>query len=68
MLDAGLKPILCIGESKEEYEAGLNKEVCLRRGQGNWRGLIVVVGGAEVWREGVEGVGGEAAIVARAKG
>jgi triosephosphate isomerase (TIM) len=23
-----MKPILCIGESKEEYEAGLNKEVC----------------------------------------
>lgn len=28
VLDAGLKPILCIGESKEEYEAGLNKEIC----------------------------------------
>ena len=27
VLDNGLKPILCIGESKEEYEAGLNKEV-----------------------------------------
>ncbi|CAN0377550.1 unnamed protein product, partial [Phaeothamnion confervicola] len=23
-----MKPILCIGESKEEYEAGLNKEIC----------------------------------------
>lgn len=29
VLDNGLKPILCIGESKEEYEAGLNKEVGL---------------------------------------
>lgn len=28
VLDEGLKPILCIGESKEEYESGLNKEVC----------------------------------------
>lgn len=27
VLDNGLKAILCIGESKEEYEAGLNKEV-----------------------------------------
>lgn len=27
VLDNGLKVILCIGESKEEYEAGLNKEV-----------------------------------------
>ncbi len=23
-----MKPILCIGESKEEYEAGLNKDIC----------------------------------------
>jgi hypothetical protein len=30
VLDAGMSPILCIGESKEEYEAGLNKEVCTR--------------------------------------
>lgn len=28
VLNNGLKPILCIGESKEEYEAGLNKEIC----------------------------------------
>ena len=28
ILDAGLKPILCIGETKEEYDKGLNKEVC----------------------------------------
>ncbi|CAB1112613.1 unnamed protein product [Ectocarpus sp. CCAP 1310/34] len=28
VLDQGLKAILCIGESKEEYEAGLNKEIC----------------------------------------
>lgn len=27
MLGEGLKSILCIGESKDEYEAGLNKEV-----------------------------------------
>jgi len=27
VLDAGLKPILCIGETKDEYEAGLNKMV-----------------------------------------
>ncbi len=24
----GLTPILCIGESKAEYDAGLNQEVC----------------------------------------
>ena len=23
-----MKPVLCIGESKEEYEAGLNHEIC----------------------------------------
>lgn len=28
ILDAGLKCILCIGEVKEEYDLGLNKEVC----------------------------------------
>lgn len=28
ILGEGLKPVLCIGESKEEYEAGLNHEVC----------------------------------------
>jgi len=28
VLDAGLKPILCIGETKGEYEAGLVKVVC----------------------------------------
>jgi len=27
ILDAGLKCILCIGEVKEEYDLGLNKEV-----------------------------------------
>jgi hypothetical protein len=27
VLSSGLKPILCIGETKEEYEAGLNKMV-----------------------------------------
>eukprot|EP01084_Bolivina_argentea_P289812 497735_1 len=28
VLDNEMKPILCIGESKEEYEAGLNKDIC----------------------------------------
>jgi triosephosphate isomerase len=28
VLNEGLKPVLCIGESREEYEAGLNHEVC----------------------------------------
>ena len=28
VLTEGLKPVLCIGETKEEYEAGLNQEVC----------------------------------------
>jgi triosephosphate isomerase (TIM) len=28
VLQDGLKPLLCIGESKEEYEAGLNQQVC----------------------------------------
>lgn len=28
VLAEGLKPVLCIGETKEEYEAGLNQEVC----------------------------------------
>merc|ERR1711988_245671 len=28
ILDSGLKCILCVGEVKEEYEMGLNKEVC----------------------------------------
>lgn len=27
-LDAGLCPILCVGETREEYEAKLNKPVC----------------------------------------
>jgi triosephosphate isomerase len=28
ILREGLTPVLCFGESKEEYEAGLNQEVC----------------------------------------
>lgn len=28
VLKDGLKPVLCIGETKEEYEAGLNQAVC----------------------------------------
>lgn len=32
VLAAGLKPILCIGETKDEYELGINKLV--RRGGG----------------------------------
>ncbi len=28
VLKEGLRPVLCIGESQEEYEAGLNHEVC----------------------------------------
>ncbi|CAM9346993.1 unnamed protein product [Chrysoparadoxa australica] len=28
VLARGLTPILCIGESKDDYEAGLNKEIC----------------------------------------
>lgn len=28
VLKDGLKPVLCIGESKDEYEAGLNQEIC----------------------------------------
>jgi len=28
VLSEGLLPLLCIGETKEEYEAGLNREVC----------------------------------------
>lgn len=28
VLTEGLKPVLCIGETKEEYDAGLNQEVC----------------------------------------
>lgn len=28
VLDAGLKPILCIGESKEEYDLNIKNEVC----------------------------------------
>jgi triosephosphate isomerase (TIM) len=28
VLKDGLKPVLCIGESKAEYEAGLNQEIC----------------------------------------
>ena len=29
VLKEGLNPVLCIGETKEEYEAGLNREVCM---------------------------------------
>ena len=29
VLMEGLNPVLCIGETKEEYEAGLNREVCI---------------------------------------
>jgi triosephosphate isomerase len=28
VLSKGMRPILCIGESKEEYESGLNRQVC----------------------------------------
>jgi triosephosphate isomerase len=28
VLKDGLRPVLCIGESKSEYEAGLNQEIC----------------------------------------
>lgn len=28
VLDAGLKPILCVGETKDEYTSNLNKPVC----------------------------------------
>ena len=28
VIEAGLTPILCIGESKEEYQLGLNQQVC----------------------------------------
>ena len=28
ILDSGMSPILCIGESRVEYESGLAKEVC----------------------------------------
>lgn len=28
ILDAGLKPVLCVGETKEEYEGGLCNSVC----------------------------------------
>lgn len=28
VLQAGLRPVLCIGESKAEYETGLNQQVC----------------------------------------
>lgn len=28
VLNEGLSPVLCIGETREEYEAGLNHEVC----------------------------------------
>jgi len=28
ILEEGLKPILCIGESKEEYDQGLNTQIC----------------------------------------
>ena len=27
-LESGIKPILCIGESQEEYEANLNTQIC----------------------------------------
>lgn len=30
VLKEGLHPVLCIGETKEEYEAGLNHEVRVR--------------------------------------
>jgi len=29
VLKEGLKPVLCIGETREEYEAGLNHEVTI---------------------------------------
>ena len=28
VLDAGLSPILCVGETKEEYQLNLNKAIC----------------------------------------
>ena len=28
VLKYNMRPVLCVGETKEEYEAGLNHEVC----------------------------------------
>lgn len=55
VLDAGLWPILCIGESKAEYEAGLARDVCAAQLRGGLKGVTgkemerVVIAYEPVW-------------------
>ena len=39
VLEAGLTPILCIGETKEEYQLGLNQQICTLQLAKDMRGL-----------------------------
>jgi len=39
LLESNITPILCIGESKEEYDLGLNKEVCTLQIKKDLKGL-----------------------------
>ncbi|MGE5620891.1 MAG: triose-phosphate isomerase [Sphingomonadaceae bacterium] len=43
-LDHGLKPIMCVGERLEEYEAGLTEEVVTRQVKGGLAGLQSIEG------------------------
>ena len=37
--ESGITPILCIGETKEEYELGLNEEICTLQLSKDLKGL-----------------------------
>ncbi len=37
--ESGIVPILCVGESKEEYELGLNEEICTLQLSKDMKGL-----------------------------
>ncbi len=37
--ESGIIPILCVGESKEEYELGLNEEICTLQLSKDMKGL-----------------------------
>ena len=53
--EAGMTPILCIGETKEEYELGLNEEICTLQLSKDLRGLTseqvskIVIAYEPVW-------------------
>lgn len=53
--EAGMVPVLCIGETKEEYELGLNEEICTLQLSKDLKGLTgeqvskIVIAYEPVW-------------------